>query len=73
MTGLRRDGDRVVGVETPDGPISAGIVLSAVGGRVTAIAAMAGVRLPVRTHPLHAFVTNDYAPGFGRSSSPAPS
>ncbi len=25
---------------------------------------MAGVRLPVRTHPLHAFVTNDYAPGF---------
>ena len=26
---------------------------------------MAGVRLPVRTHPLHAFVTNDYAQGFG--------
>ena len=25
---------------------------------------MAGVRLPVRTHPLHAFVTNDYAQGF---------
>ena len=24
---------------------------------------MAGVRLPVRTHPLHAFVTNDYAQG----------
>ena len=39
-------------------------MLSAVGGRVSAIAAMAGVRLPVRTHPLHAFVTNDYAPGF---------
>jgi sarcosine oxidase subunit beta len=65
VTGLRMDGDRVTGVETPAGPIAAGIVLSAVGGRVTAVAAMAGVRLPIRTHPLHAFVTNDYAPGFG--------
>ena len=26
---------------------------------------MAGLRLPIRTHPLHAFVTNDYAPGLG--------
>ena len=65
VTGLRRDGDRVVGVETPRGPIAAGVVLSAVGGRVTALAAQAGVRLPIRTHPLHAFVTNDYAQGFG--------
>jgi sarcosine oxidase subunit beta len=32
---------------------------------VTKMAAHAGVRLPVRTHPLHAFVTNDYAQGFG--------
>ena len=48
-----------------DGPIAAGVVLSAVGGRVTRMAAHAGVRLPVRTHPLHAFVTNDYAQGFG--------
>jgi sarcosine oxidase subunit beta len=64
VTGLCRDGDRVVGVETSAGSIGAGVVLSAVGGRVSAIAAMAGVRLPVRTHPLHAFVTNDYAPGF---------
>ena len=65
MTGLVRDGDRVVGVETARGPIAAGIVVSAVGGRVTALAAQAGVRLPIRTHPLHAFVTNDYAQGFG--------
>ena len=33
VTGLVRDGDRIVGVETPRGPIAAGIVLSAVGGR----------------------------------------
>jgi sarcosine oxidase subunit beta len=64
VTGLLRDGDRVVGVETTRGPIAAGVVLSAVGGRVTRMAAHAGVRLPIRTHPLHAFVTNDYAQGF---------
>jgi sarcosine oxidase subunit beta len=67
VTGLVRDGDggRVTGVETANGPIEAGIVLSAVGGRVTRMAAHAGVRLPIRTHPLHAFVTDDYAQGFG--------
>jgi sarcosine oxidase, subunit beta len=63
VTGLLREGERVVGVETAAGPISAGVVLSAVGGRVTQLAAHARVRLPIRTHPLHAFVTNDYAPG----------
>ena len=63
VTGLLRDGGRVVGVETEAGPIRAGIVLSAVGGRVSQLAAMARVRLPVRTHPLHAFVTNDFAQG----------
>jgi sarcosine oxidase, subunit beta len=65
VTGLVREGDRVVGVETARGPIAAGIVLSAVGGRVTEMAAHAGLRLPIRTHPLHAFVTNDYQQGFG--------
>jgi sarcosine oxidase subunit beta len=67
VTGLLRDGDggRVTGVRTATGPIEAGIVLSAVGGRVSAMAAHAGVRLPIRTHPLHAFVTDDYAQGFG--------
>jgi sarcosine oxidase subunit beta len=64
VTGLLREGDRVVGVQTAGGPIGAGIVLSATGGRVTELAAHAGVRLPVRTHPLHAFVTNNYAQGF---------
>ena len=62
---LLRDGDRVTGVMTPNGPISAGMVMSAVGGKVTQLAAMAGVRLPVRTHPLQAFVTNGYAQGLG--------
>ena len=60
VTGLQLDGDRVVGVETNRGPISADTVVSAVGGHVTRIASMAGVRLPIRTHPLQAFVTNHY-------------
>jgi sarcosine oxidase, subunit beta len=68
VTGLIRDGDggRVVGVRTASGDIRAGIVLSAVGGRVTEMAAHAGVRLPVRTHPLHAFVTNDFEQGLDK-------
>ena len=65
VTGLVRDGDRVTGVETANGPIAAGVVLSAVGGNVTTIANYADVRLPIRTHPLQAFVTNSYAPGLG--------
>ena len=56
---------RVVGVQTPLGDIAAGIVMSAVGGDVSTVAAMAGLRLPIRTHPLQAFVTNGYAQGFG--------
>ncbi|GAC1663834.1 MAG: FAD-dependent oxidoreductase [Candidatus Limnocylindrales bacterium] len=66
VTGLLRDGNRVIGVRTATGDIRAGIVLSAVGGRVTEMAAHAGVRLPVRTHPLHAFVTNDFEQGLAK-------
>jgi len=65
VTGLLREGSRVVGVQTASGPISAGVVMSAVGGRVTTVAAMADLRLPIRTHPLQALVTNAYAQGFG--------
>lgn len=64
VTGLLMDGDRVTGVETNHGPISANVVVSAVGGHVTTLASMAGLRLPIRTHPLQAFVTSPYAPGF---------
>ncbi len=65
VTGLLRDGDRVVGVRTSNGDIAAGTVMSAVGGDVSQLAAHAGLRLPVRTHPLQAFVTNGYGQGFG--------
>jgi sarcosine oxidase, subunit beta len=65
VTDLLKDGDRVTGVMTDKGAISAGMVMSAVGGRATQIADMAHVRLPIRTHPLQAFVTNGFAQGFG--------
>lgn len=61
VTGLTLAGDRVTGVKTNKGDISAGVVLCAVGGHVTTVSAMAGVRLPIRTHPLQAYVTNHYA------------
>jgi len=67
VTGLLRDdAGRVGGVDTAEGPIRAGTVLSATAGWSTQVAAMAGVRLPIRTHPLHAFVTNDFEQGLDK-------
>ena len=60
VEGLLTEGDRVTGVRTSRGDIAAGVVLGAVGGHVTTLGAMAGLRLPIRTHPLQAFVTNHY-------------
>jgi sarcosine oxidase subunit beta len=65
VTGLLHHGEKVVGVRTARGDIGAGVVMSAVGGDVSTFAGHAGLRLPIRTHPLQAFVTNGYAPGFG--------
>jgi len=64
VTGVRTEHGRVTGVETAAGFIGAGTVLSAVGGHVSTIASMVGLRLPIRTHPLQAFVTNRYAQAF---------
>ena len=61
---LLKDGDKVIGVQTNHGPMYANTVMSATGGHVTRIANMAGLRLPIRTHPLQAYVTNHYARTF---------
>jgi sarcosine oxidase, subunit beta len=53
---------RCVGVRTDAGPIAAGRVVSAVAGHSSVLAAMAGVRLPIVTHALQAFVTEPYRP-----------
>ncbi|MFN0044055.1 MAG: FAD-dependent oxidoreductase [Alphaproteobacteria bacterium] len=57
VTGLRIEGDRVVGVETNRGFVGAGKVLQAVAGSSTRLADMAGLRLPIRTVPLQACVS----------------
>ena len=62
VTGIRRDGRRVTGVETARGFIGADTVCLAVAGHSSRLAAMAGVTLPVETHVLQAFVTEAVKP-----------
>jgi sarcosine oxidase subunit beta len=62
VTGVRIQGGRCAGVETPKGPVAAGHVVSAVAGWSSRVATMAGVRLPLVTHMLQAFVTEPYRP-----------
>lgn len=64
VNGIRMRRDRVIGVETEDGPIDAGVVVAAVGGHITTIADMVGLRMPIVSHPLQAFVTNHYRQSF---------
>jgi sarcosine oxidase, subunit beta len=64
VTGIHMDGDRATGVETSRGRIGAGLVVSAVGGHVSTIAGMVGLRMPIVSHPLQAFVTNHYEQRF---------
>jgi sarcosine oxidase subunit beta len=71
VTGIRVSDGRCVGVETTSGFIAAGSVVSAVGGYASTVAALAGVRLPVVTHPLQAFVTEPYKPILHRIVSSA--
>jgi sarcosine oxidase subunit beta len=66
VTGVKRENGRCVGIETSAGPVSAGKVLCAVGGYVSTVAKLAGVCLPITTHPLQAFVTEPYKPVLNR-------
>ncbi|MCP5034413.1 MAG: FAD-dependent oxidoreductase [Actinomycetia bacterium] len=50
-------GGRVTGVRTSRGDIATPVVLNATAGWASLIAAMAGVKLPITTHPLQAAVT----------------
>src|SRR5205807_4078324 len=48
---------KITGVHTNRGLVQAGAVLNATAGWATTISTMAGVPLPIVTHPLHACVT----------------
>lgn len=47
VAGLLMEGDRVVGIDTPDGPVHADTVISAVGPRTGQIAAWANLSIPL--------------------------
>lgn len=60
VTGIEVADGACRGVITDAGPVEAGAVISATAGWSSQIAAMAGVTLPIVTHPLQAFVTEPY-------------
>lgn len=62
VTGFRRDGQRVLGVETTRGYVAAGKVALAVAGHTGQLAAKAGLRLPIETHVLQAMVSEPIKP-----------
>jgi sarcosine oxidase, subunit beta len=62
VTGIDVRGGRCVGVRTAAGDVSAGHVVSAAAGNTSVVAGMAGVRLPISTYALQAFVTEPYRP-----------
>lgn len=62
VTGIDIEGGRVVGVQTTRGAIKARKVGMVVAGRSGQVAAMAGMRLPIESHVLQAFVTEGLKP-----------
>ena len=62
VTGFLRDGDRVTGVRTATGRISAGAVLNAAGTWSGGVAALAGVDLPVLPRRGFVLVTQPLPP-----------
>jgi heterotetrameric sarcosine oxidase beta subunit len=62
VTGIRRENGRVTGVETSRGFIAAKKVALAVAGSSSRLAEMAGLRLPIESHVLQAFVSEGVKP-----------
>jgi len=57
VQGFTRDGNRIVAVETSRGRIGAGKVGIAVAGHSGRVAGLAGLKLPIESHVLQAFVS----------------
>lgn len=62
VTGIDTVDGKVTGVQTTRGPIRAKKVGMVVAGRSSQVAAMAGMRLPIESHVLQAFVTEGLKP-----------
>ena len=62
VTGLSIVDGRVTSVETTRGTIRAGKIAMAVAGNTSRVASMAGLRLPIESHVLQAFVSEGVKP-----------
>ncbi|NYS24588.1 sarcosine oxidase subunit beta family protein [Rhodobacteraceae bacterium 2376] len=62
VTGLQIEQGRIKGVETTRGPIRAARVGVAVAGSTSRVMSMAGMRLPIESHVLQAFVSEGLKP-----------
>uniref|UniRef100_A0A9E7ZZR2 Sarcosine oxidase subunit beta family protein n=1 Tax=Bosea sp. NBC_00436 TaxID=2969620 RepID=A0A9E7ZZR2_9HYPH len=62
VTGITIVNGRAVGVETSRGPIRAKKIAMAVAGNSSRVASMAGLRLPIESHVLQAFVSEGLKP-----------
>ena len=62
VTGFNINNGRITGVETSRGKIEANKVAIVVAGRSSQVAQMAGIRLPIESHILQAFVTEGLKP-----------
>ena len=62
VTGINRNGRQVTGVETTRGTIGAKKVGVVVAGNASVLGDMAGLRLPIESHPLQALVSEPLKP-----------
>ncbi len=62
VTGFRRDGARVMGVDTTRGFIKAKKVGVVAAGNTSVLATLAGLRFPIESHPLQALVSEPVKP-----------
>ena len=62
VTGITRSNGKAVGVETTRGTVKAGQIIQCVAGMSSVVAGMAGFKLPIRTIPLQACVTQPLKP-----------
>ncbi len=62
VTGIECANNTVTGVNTSKGFIRAGQVACVTAGHSSVLAAMAGLRLPIESHPLQAFVSESMQP-----------
>ena len=62
VTGISIRNGRVAGVETNRGTVAAGKILQAVAGMSSVVARMAGIKLPIRSVPLQACVSEPLKP-----------